>query len=196
MVKQKQDVAAAGVVTLEVSVDDLSLNTVVGEHRAYVMGGEDWDGYWETQPATVLDLVVDRLVVEVMRDGGLKAAVEKIRNEVVKEVVTKTVTEAMHEEFTPMTAYGEKAGEKTTLRGVIVQLAERALTLRVKRDGYSSSPQETLAEQVIRQMVDGVFVKELQSAAQAEKSKVVAAMREQGAALIAKMLEAGLPGGR
>jgi hypothetical protein len=179
--------------TVNVDVGGLTLDAVVGTHTVWVAGGEDWEPYREEQPMTLLDAVVDRLVQGLLTDSTVVGAVRKVRDEVVKELVGDAVRTALAEPFTPTTAYGEQAGEPTTLRGVIVQLAEKALTLRVKREGYSQSTPETLAELVIRQGVDSALVKELKAAVDAERAKVVAAMREQGAALIARMLEAGLP---
>lgn len=182
--------AAAAAVTVEVRVEELTLDTVVGEHRVYVHGGVDYDGYWETQPMTVLDMVVDRLVTSTLRDKAARGAIERMRDEVVKAAVANVVAEVMAEPFTPTTAYGEKAGEPMTLRGVIVEQAQKALTIRSDRGSYGNK--ETIAEAVIRTTVDAAFVKELRAVVDAEKARVLDLMKAEGARVIAAMLAAAV----
>lgn len=196
MSSQADAVTAAATINVTVDVGELTLATVVGEHREFVAyEGDEYDGkggYWDTRPATLLDLVVDRLV-ERFADTNLRVAIEKIRDQVVREQVEKTVREVMLEPFQPTTRYGEKQGEPQTLRGVIAEQAEKALTMRVTRDGrmFNTNP-ETMAEAIVREAVDAAFIKELKAAVEKEKARVVQAMSAEGARVIASMLAAAV----
>lgn len=191
----QMETAPTPTLTVTVDVSNLSLDMVAGVHRTWEEGSyEDGvPGGWREEPATLRDLVVDQLVHRLITKD-LQQAVREIRNEVIRELVQDAVRKALDEPFTLTNNWGERQGEPTTLRGVIVAAAEKALTVKVNRDGFSNSRQETITEQFIRQHTDAALKKELQGVMDAEKAKVIKAMQEKGAKVVAEMLAAGLPG--
>lgn len=141
---------------------------------------------------TIADLIVDKAVARLAGDQdywpSLRERVKQIRDEEIRAAVKDEIANALTEGFRKTNSYGEPYGDATTLRSVIADLAEKALDAR--KDSYSNS--KTLRE-ILAEEVSKAIKAELAETIADEKAKVIAAVREQAAGLIAEAtVSAGL----
>ena len=96
---------------IEVTVSDVTLTSIIRE------------GY-EDNNVTIGDRVVEDIVSRLSSEtdywGGMRARVERIRDEEIREQVRPLIESALTEPFRKTTSYGEAVGPETTLRSLIV----------------------------------------------------------------------------
>lgn len=167
---------------LNIQITDLSLETIVGA---------EYDG-----ALTLADLIVNAAVTRLMKDGeyseiqgGLRKRVGQIRDEEIRAFVKTELVGAMAAPIYRTNAYGERSGQETTLRELIVEHAKDFFT---KKTGDYNRPQYTAAERVVTAAVEKELTKELAAAIADEKAKVVAAIRAKAADLIAQAVKEGV----
>ncbi len=163
--------------TLNITVSDLTLDTVVGL---------DNDGI----PITLADAVVDEAARQLAQSSdyhGVQHRIREVKTEVIRELVSGEIVAALSEPIQKTTEWGDPVGPPTTLREQIAKAAQEA----VKPSGRNDY-QPTALEQFIRSEVDSALVKELRAAVEDEKAKVVAAIRAKAADLIAQAVKEGI----
>lgn len=169
---------------LNITITDLSLNTVVGQSY-------DTDKEYPV-PVTLADAIVEaaaRLLSQESDWVSVKTQVRSIRTEVIRERVAAEVEAALSGPINTTNGWGEQVGPPTTLRAEIAKMAAEAL----KVDHRNIHSREfTPAQKVIREQVDQAMTKELAEAVADEKAKVVAAVRAKAADLIAEAVRQGV----
>lgn len=169
---------------------------------------------WQTGPdTTMLDMILDRaawLVMDKCIAGEqrsrydnddqpywvsvVRGRVEAIRTAIIREKLEPLITDELERPLTPVQAvrYGQpepKQGERTTLADLV--RAETADWLRKNEpvDRYNSKAEGTKLQQIIRAEVNHILAKEFAKELEAGKAEVRAALRAQGAALLADTIE-------
>lgn len=166
---------------ITVNVDSIDLGEYIDSHY-------DSDG--DRVPAGTLgDAVVRQLVEKFSRSDvykGLAERVRTLRDEEIRTQLAPVITEALASPIKRTNSYGEKTGEDTTLREVIVAEARTWLNSK-KDDNYGRSTNGTHLQVMIRKAVEDAF--------QAEIADVVKKIRDD---IANQQLEAkvGLPTGR
>ena len=180
---------------LSITISDLTLDTVVGDHYVYNDEGEG-----SHEPFTLLDAIVStaatQLVQHDRRQGGaaesLRSRVQSIRDEEIRTRVAAEIEAALANPINLTNHFGESiAGKTTTLREEIAKMAAEAL--RVNHNNAMSGRQDwTPAQKVISEEVERAFAAELLKVVADEKAKVVAAVRAKAADLIAQAVKEGV----
>lgn len=145
---------------ITVTVDEVSLDTAVGEVLAY----DDEGCYPHPEPRTVGMLVADRIVEMAAKSSGwqdVTKMADQIRGEVIREVVRPQIEEALGRPFRKTNTYGEPVGEPVTLRELIVDEVQRVL--RQPADTYSRE-KGTVLEVAVRKEVADAFGNEVRDA--------------------------------
>lgn len=171
---------------ITVNVENVDLNSIVGEH--YTQVGED--DYART-PQTLGQAVAVEIAkkLEQERDGwqSLTQRIAAERATQVQEQVKAVVAAAIVAEVQPTNGYGQPTGTPTSLTDLIMEAVGKALH---KRTDYDRRP--TLLQKVIAEEVEKALKKELTDAIADEKAKVVAAVRAKAAELIATAVKEGI----
>lgn len=137
----------------------------------------------------VVDGLVDRLAGDVKREASerYRAAVNEARSAATAAIqaeATAIVREALHGTFQPMTQWGEKAGEPTTLRDLVKREVQKFLDEPAPRgNGYNDQRRPGGLRELLKVEVAEAMRTELR----AEIEKARAAVREQVSAKAAEL---------
>lgn len=170
---------------INVDVTDISLDSVVGDHRVY----DPVDGCWDSAPMTLGQSVAKEIADRLVADDEyktLRRQVLELRTEEVRRQLEPIVTAAIEKPVQRTNSFGDPVGEPTTLTDLIVKEAREYLA---KGDGYG---RETVLQKTVREAVGGALKKELAAVVAEEKEKVVAAVRAKAAELIAEAVKQGV----
>lgn len=124
---------------INVNVDNIDLNTVVGKKvRSY----QDGDGDYEEGPEddlTLGDVVVKAIITKAMRGSypSVEELVKRIRAEQVAEATAAQVKLAIEKPYRKTNRYGEAQSGETTLTELMFEHVEKVLTTYGK-DGYNN----------------------------------------------------------
>lgn len=165
-------------------------------------GTDPETGYDLTEPQTLESIVIDQAAKTVaatidrdVRSDIAKEArslVETAQREVVNELVTAKVTEAIDTPFRRSTSYGEPQGEPTTFRTIIAESVEKALTETVHNpNGRSSSydsPRKTLIAWAVDEAVKAQVTKQVTAAVVDAKTDLLAAVKAEAANVLTDAL--------
>lgn len=169
-------------------LDGIDLTTVIAQRVRY-----DEDGERDvTTDVTLGERVAALVAAKLTKDNeypGLRKRYLDIRTEVIRELVTPIVAEAISGPIQKTNHYGEPTSGTTTLRELI--MTEVSTVINQKADRHSSSGQ-TMLQRNISQAVKTILEKELAEVVAAEKAKVVAAVRAKAADLIADAVKQGI----
>jgi len=124
----------------------------------------------------------------------VRERVEAIRTAIIREHLEPLITDELERPLTPVQAvrYGQpepKAGERTTLADLVRAEVQAWLTKSEPTDHYNSKAGGTKINQLIRAQVDYRLTQEFAKELEAGKAEVRAALRAQGAALLADTIE-------
>ncbi|HEY0935894.1 MAG TPA: hypothetical protein VGD91_19410 [Trebonia sp.] len=151
---------------ITVSVDKIDLGDYIDSHR---------DGDGDYVPAgTIGDEVVRQLVEKFSRSDswkGLAQRVHEIRDDEIRAQLAPVIAEALAKPIHRTNSYGEKAGEDTTLREVIVAEARTWLDTKQK-DRYGDRSSTTNLQAMIRAAVEDGFKTEIADAVKAAREAV------------------------
>jgi hypothetical protein len=176
-------------VNITVNVDNVSLDSVIGEHARY---DEDGD-YIGTSGKTLADLVAATIATELKKTDEFTTAkkrVFEIRDSEIRERARELVAAAIEQPMHRTDSFGNRVGEPTTLAEVIVAQAHAYLTKRVD-DGYRSGG-ETVLQKACREAIDKALRAELSQVITEEKERVVAAVRAKAAELVTEAVKQGI----
>lgn len=170
-------------INVTVNAESLDLSTVI-----------DGETYGDTRPRTLGDLVAeklaDRLYGQYTREETYEARqrVDVQRDALIRAAVAPVIERALTEPMRQTDAYGSPIGEPTTLRTLIAKQATAALT--AKSDRYSREP--TIIEKIVGEQINAAFRNELAGLVKTERDKVVKAVRDNAATIIANAVKQGL----
>lgn len=172
---------------IKVSVENVDLTSVVGQHRA-----RDEDGDYVLEPQTLGQAVAAQIADDLMRTDnykGLKGTVLDLREQEIREQLRPIVAAAIEGPVQKTNSYGEPYGETTTLRALIIAEVEKLL--KEPADRYNRDKGTWLSD-LVREQVDKALRAELADVLKEEKAKVVAAVRAKAADLIATAVKEGV----
>ncbi len=166
---------------IEINVSDVTLDSIV----------HDGDGEY-ARTERLADIVADRMVQRFIGDHSdeyqaMAREVYRVRESVIRELVTPVITEAIEKSVQKTNTYGEPIGPAVSLREVIVDEAKKMLSTR---GDYGRG--DSLVQKVIKDAVGSALRNELATVLKEEKDKVVAAVRAQAATLIADAVAKGV----
>jgi len=143
--------------------------------------------------ASLQDMVVDAAVQRLVTDGRreewartLRERVTAIRDETIREAVRPAIEEALTRVIQPTDAYGNPKGEPVTLHERITRDAMAWLTKAESRQYGDKAV--TPVERLIKEEVNAAFKRELGPVMEEAKREVIAAIKEQGAAVLAETI--------
>lgn len=165
-------------------------DTVIGS-RMTDSGSYDEPPAYE--PVNLGELVVaglvDRLAGDIKRDadsGRYHSAVTEARGaatEAIKAEATSMVRDALTGTFQPMNQWGEKNGQPTTLRDLVMTEVQKFLDEKPPRNGYNDRERPGGLRELLRHEVAELMRKELK----AEIDKAKALVRNEVAAKAAEL---------
>lgn len=174
---------------IEVKVGEVDLSTVIGEHRVY---DADRDEY-PAGPMTVADAIVIELVDRLVRTDSytsLRARVSATRDEVIRELITPIIEEAIATPIQPTNGYGEPKGEPQTLTSLIMAEVRDYL----KRETGDYQRRTTVVAKFVKDATEKVVNTELAAVIVEEKTKAVEVVRGHVAEILAETMKKGLGG--
>ncbi|KAB2347316.1 hypothetical protein [Actinomadura rudentiformis] len=163
---------------IEVNVNDITLDSVI-----------DGDDEGAVRLREIIGVKLAHQIIGSDAWPTLSKRITDIRDEEIRKLVLPAITKAFESPLQKTNNWGDPVGEPVTLRDVIVQEARKILN--GTRDRYDART-EPLGRKLIREMVEREIRKELANAINAEREKVVAAVRAQAADLIAKAVAQGV----
>jgi hypothetical protein len=170
-------------------LDAIDLSTVIGNEIGWFNPETEETEY---RPRTLGDLVAQRLAEKIWSATDERRqtyiAVRQARDLIIREQVKPLIEKALTGEIRLTNAFGEPAGNPTTLNALIMDEAKKVIA--GSRSDYGRG--QTMAQKIIADEVGATFIRELTEAMAAEKAKVVAAVRAKGAELIAEAVKQGL----
>lgn len=171
---------------IEVKIDQVTLDTVIGEVVRY---DEDGDAY-PAGNVTVADKVAKILAAEAVKSPSwepLRDRVTNVRNEMIREAVKPLIREALERPIRRSNAYGERTGTETTLSEIIMDEAKKVFT-EVK-DSYRSN--KSFIAEVVATEVKKAFQADIQEQVAKARKAVVDQM---GANLTEAVVKAAIAG--
>lgn len=173
---------------LNITITDLSLDTVIGQHY----GGEDGGS-----PMVLLDAIVEAATTRIIKDadgreiyGGLRKRVDAVRDVEIRKRVAAEVDAVFAQPFQATNSFGEARGEPITMRAIIADAVKDWFTKDVQTNYREGK--RTAASEFVKAAVDAALKKELAAVILEEKAKVVAAVQAKAAELIAEAVKQGL----
>ena len=167
----------------------LDLDSYLATHSGY-----DRDGEPMSAPTTIEELVFDQAarLIAFSPDRDNKAMVRErldaISAEEIRARVVPHIEVAIAESVQPTDTWGKPKGDPVTLREVIVTEARKLLTAKTRdRDDYRG-PERTLVDRLIATEVAKAVHKELTGAIAEAKEQVTAAVKAEGAKVIAETI--------
>jgi len=174
-------------VNIEIKVDDITLDTIVGKVVGF---DEDGDAY-ETGQRTVADLVAEQIVKKLVADQRyptLRDMVLEIRKEEIRAAVRPSIDEALARPIYKTNTYGERTGTETTLAELIADEARKQLG--EPADRYSNG-KGTVLQQAIRTEVQAAFKAEIAEAVKQVREQVSKELSDQMAEHVVKAVATG-----
>lgn len=118
---------AVPTVNITITVDPITLDTVVAE-----VYGEDEDGdTYKAGEKTVAVLVAEQIADRLVKDArwpGLRERVTQVRDEEIRSRVAPLIEAALSRPLRVTNSYGEATGKETTLSELISAEAQKQLT--------------------------------------------------------------------
>ncbi len=154
---------------IEIKVDDITLDTVVGQVVGF---DEDGDTYETGQRHTVADLVAAQIVERLVKDEqypSLRDLVMQVRKEEIRAAVRPSIDEALARPIYKTNTYGERTGTETTLAELIADEARKQLSEPVDRYSHGKG---TVLQQAIRTEVQAAFKAEIAEAVKQVRTQV------------------------
>jgi hypothetical protein len=165
---------------ITVQIDDISLDTMVGQVLSFDEEGEPFPVGEKTLAHLVAEMVLDRVVTS-KRWGELAEQVTKIRAEEIRKAVLPQIEEALSTPFRQTNSWGEPTGAETTLRQLVVEEARKAVN--APADKWARDKGTFLTQAVAA---------EVKKALSAEIASAVKSAREQVADQIGEAVKAGM----
>lgn len=153
---------------IKVSVENIDLGDYIDSH--YDEDGDRIPG------GTLADAIARQLVDKFSRSDlyhGFRDRVQAVRDEQIRAQLAPAIAEALANPIRRTNSYGEKVGEDTTLREVIVDEARKWLNTKAD-DRYGRSSSETNLQKMIRDAVQEAFANEIADAVKAAREAVPA----------------------
>lgn len=121
--------------------------------------------------------------------GEFKDRVRGVLDEEIREKVRPLLDDVLSRVLQPTNAYGDPTGEPRTLSQIVVDTATRELASGGTTGGsLGRGASATILQRVIEEEVGRTLRKELQKAVLEAREKVLAAVREEGAAVLAETI--------
>jgi hypothetical protein len=166
---------------ITVNVTDVDLDSILEP-------GIESDGetHGHMEPVTLREAVIQRVAGDVLTRmahedrAAILRRISEIRAEVIRELVTPILEEAVASGVQRTNTFGEPTGPVKPLRDIVLEEARAALTKREYHD------RPTFVEKVVREEVQRTIREELQAEIKAEAEKAKAAIRAKAAELIAE----------
>jgi hypothetical protein len=169
---------------IKIVVDEVTLETVVGDVVRY---DGDGDAYSDGR-ATVADKVAELVKEEVVRRpeyASLRERVTEIRNHEIREAVKPIIREALERPIARTNLYGESTGAQTTLSELIMGEAKKVFT-EVKDSYRNNVP-------FINEVVAAEVKKAFQADIQEQVQKARAAVAQQlGATMTEEVMKVAM----
>jgi hypothetical protein len=152
-------------------------------------GSYDEEGNRRSLTDHIIDAAAARLLNQLLARGDdaiaeLRRRAESIRDDVLWGTVAPIVERAVVEfEVQPTNEYGEARGQKLSL----VEFIAREVKLNLTARSYASQ-KPPLLESIVKEQVGQRLERELKDAIDQAKAEVIAAVREKGAAVLAKTI--------
>lgn len=140
----------------------------------YIDGHRDEDGDY-VPGGTLADNIAHQLVEKFSRSDlydGFRDRVQRLRDEEIRAQLAPAIAEALANPIRRTNSYGERIGEDTTLREVIVDEARKWMTTKAD-DRYGSNNTETNLRKMIREAVRDTFATEIAEAVKQAREAVV-----------------------
>lgn len=174
---------------IEIKVDDITLDAIVGQGFGY-----DEDGDWSStgEEKTVAHLVAAQIVDRLVKDdrwNSLRDKVMQIRTEEIRAAIRPAIDEAITRPIHKTNTYGERVGTVTTLAEVIADEARKQLGEPVDR--YRSE-KGSLLQQTVRAEVKRAFDTEIAETVKRARDLVTQEMGGQIAQQVTAAVTAGL----
>lgn len=118
-----------------------------------------------------------------------RRAIVRVRADVIRELVTPIIAEAINGPVFKTNTYGEPMGGETTVRDLIAE--EVKVALRSPSGATRSDARPTILGEIIRLEVDRALRDELSAAVKEAKAEVIKAVRDQASAELAKRIASG-----
>lgn len=167
---------------------DIDLDRHLAGEPIYGGGGDIIGSDKTTLESVVIAEVVRTVVGRIVKDEmyrSLSDRIRTLRDEAIMRHVEPLVVAALERGIQPTNRLGESAGERVTLAERVIAEATDYLT-KPQRDGRNyDAPQRTPAQKWIAEAVEGTVKRELQQALDEGKAEVKAALRRQGADILA-----------
>ncbi len=144
--------------------------------------GEEWANE-ETLGEALLDRAADKIAKGMARQN-FNDRVAAIRDEEIREQLRPAVAAALNAPVQRFNEYGSPQGDPILLRDLIVEKGTELF--KVKNPGYGS---KSPLEKFIVEEIDRAFKNELNTAMKQARAQVLAAVREQGAAVVQETIE-------
>jgi len=175
-------------VNITVTVDEVTLDTVVADGIRYNEDGEPYrtiDGQ-----ATIADLVAAQITERLSKEdawGGLRKRASEIRAEAIREAVRPQIEEAIAKPIQKTNSYGEPVGEPTTLRELIIDEARKAVNEPV--DKYARD-KGTFLTQAVKREIQAALSAEIADAVKQARQQVADEIGQQVTAAVAAAMRA------
>jgi hypothetical protein len=151
-------------------------------------GGRAYNEDGDSHPIDIDEAIVlaaaDALLGQLKRDEmyrTLQRRVHDTQDELIREAVAPLVVEAINGALQPTDSWGNPKGEPITLAEHITKIGVEYLT----KETGDYSRRETVIRKFIREEIDRKVQGELKAALEQAKAEVIAAVKEQGAELMA-----------
>jgi hypothetical protein len=177
---------------INVTVDGLDAIDLTAEIGEEIRDYDDETGEYNTRGKTLADIVAEKITARLTADeywSGLRKRFLELRDEEIRAAVRPLVENALTGPITKTNVYGEPTSGTTTMRELV--MAEVNKVIHERSDKYrSDSP--TMLQANITKAVRTELDKELRAVFDAEKQKVVGAVRASAAELVAEAVKKGL----
>lgn len=173
---------------INVTVDNLTLESIIGEVRTW---NEDSERY-ETEGQTLGALLAEKLAKSVRESEAwpeAKKRVAVIREEEIRARIVPQIEQAMTEPIRKTNTWGEPTGQAMTMRELILDEVKKFMSEPADRHYREKG---TVLEKYVRDTVQSTIKTELAEVLAEEKAKVVAAVRAKAADLIAEAVKQGI----
>lgn len=151
---------------IKVSVENIDLGDYIDGHRDdegdYIPGG------------TLADNIAHQLVEKFSRSDlydGFRKRVQTLRDEEIRAQLTPVIAEAVAAPIKRTNTWGEKTGDDTTLREVIVDEARKWMDTK-QEQRYGDRSTTTNLQAMIRAAVEDAFKTEIADAVKAARDAV------------------------
>lgn len=141
-----------------------------------------YDGEPDGPPESLQALVIEAAARQILRsenfDQQVRRAVEQRITEHVDDQVGHLVREVLSEPFQPMTPWGEKRGDETTVREEIRKKVEAWFSAPARRDSFSGRSDRDTLQGLVEEITKSVMDKELKAEVDRVRREVSAEIRD------------------